>query len=99
MWLIISASFLIFSCENKESNTDNQIKTLPLVDITNPSETVAFLCDLFQQMNQDGISDADYKQIQIQIEAIYLGIEFSVNVGFYSNDDLLLESETIDCLI
>ena len=70
-----------------------------MVDITNPEKSVKFLCELFEQLNDPSLSESDYTEVQIKIEAIYLGLEFAIHAGFYSNEELLEAADSLDCLI
>ena len=93
--------FIVFfgvSCHNNDIPS-RQKRLPPLVDITNPEKSAKFLCELFEQLDDPSLSEADYKEVQVKIEAIYLGLEFAINAGFYSNEELLKASDSLDCLI
>jgi len=90
---------LMFSCDNTATNSTSATPRKPLVDIQNPQQSVAFLCDLHQKLSISSLSDEEYKKIQIEIEALYLGFEFGVNAGFYSDEDLLQIADSLGCVI
>lgn len=99
-FLLIFLFFMVQvqSC-NRAHVAKNQLKQEPLVDIRNLQETVDFLCQLFPKLYDSGLNDAEYGAIQTQIEAIYIGLEFGVHAGFYSDEQILEAAEARGCLL
>ena len=90
---------MLLSCQQATQETKKREHIKPLVDISNAEETVAYLCDLFNQMNDSTLSDEAYEEIQIRVEAIYLGIQFGLNAGFYTQEELTAIANAQHCLM
>jgi len=89
---------MYFACDKGHEREKDTTLNKPIVDIQNPHETVRYLCDLFVQMDNEKLSDEEYRQIQIKVEALYLGIQFGLNAGFYTADDLSSIADSLGCL-
>lgn len=89
---------LMFACENA-TMSGNKPKKQALVDISNLQESVEFLCNHFKQLDNINLSDEAHKQLQIEVEALYLGLEFGVNARFYSDEDILRVADSLGCIL
>lgn len=96
---IASVIFVLHACGDSSKTTEIRTKQKPLVDITNVQESVKFLCGLFKKLDDTILSDEAYRQLQVEVEALYLGLEFGVNAGFYSDEDILQVSDSLGCIL
>jgi len=97
--LLIAIFFLFASCSNKEAEENKEGAQRPLFNLAKPSEGVELLCETFDKLSDTQLSDKAYESLQIQIEAIYIGLTFGVNAGFYTEDELLQIAASLDCVI
>ncbi len=97
--LVISLLILVTSCVSNDGYKPTLSPNKVLVDIRDAEKSVTLLCTLLEQLTNEELTNEEYKNLQIQVEAIYLGLEFGINAGFYSNEDLLRIADTLNCLI
>ena len=90
---------MLHACGDSSKTAEIKTKQNPLVDITNVQESVNFLCGLFKKLDDTTLSDAAYKELQIEVEALYMGLEFGVHVGFYSDEDILHAADSLGCIL
>jgi hypothetical protein len=89
----------LLSCQLETKNVSPEHEQKPMVQIQDPVASVVYLCDLLQKISDTSLSDSQYNQLQIRIEALYLGLEFGVNAGFYSDEKLLQIADSLGCLL
>lgn len=96
---ILVLGLVAIACSNKTIKDSQTTRIEPLVNIQNPEEAVSFLCELLQNLSNPSLSDESYRIIQTNIDALYLGLEFGVNAGFYSDEKLIHIADSLGCLI
>lgn len=89
----------LLSCQLETQNDTPEHTKKPMVQIQDPVASVVNLCDMLQKISDTSLSDSQYNQLQIRIEALYLGLEFGVNAGFYSDEKLLQIADSLGCLL
>lgn len=92
---------IISSCNQDETKTSIPKKesTSPLFEVKKYREGVILLCATFTKLSNTQLTDEEYMQLQIQVEAIYLGLEFGVNAGFYTDEDILVVADSLECVM
>jgi hypothetical protein len=90
---------ILFSCSPENKRVKNQSSLKPLVDIRDPKAASKKLCDLIQKLDQPKLSNSEYVDTQIKIEALYLGLNFAVKAGFYEESDILEEAKNLPCIL
>ncbi len=96
--LLLSIGMVFFSCENQRA-VESKTTVEPLFNVSSCSSGVILLCETFTKLSDKQLSDEEYKQLQIQVEAIYLGLEFGVNAGFYTHEDILKVADSLGCVM
>ena len=97
--LIISLLTLASSCNTEDNSKPAHTTKEALVDIRDAEKSVNFLCQKLERLTDTDLSDEEYKQLQIQVEALYLGLEFGLKAGFYTNQELIKIADSINCVI
>lgn len=91
-------SLVFLSCESEPVLKTDDAAT-PLFDVHSCRAGVELLCETFSRLSDEQLTDEQYNRLQIQVEAIYLGLEFGVNAGFYTDEDILVVADSLECVM